>query len=203
MWTRCRLWVSVVDSHKLNLLAGWFPLSRLPRASWWLAPSSATAGGPKPRRDRPALWLTGLHHSSIGPLARGTCCPEALMEVRTQAISLSTRRLTYVSWITLWDNNLAPAHQVLKMDWWMAMYVWKHAFPLSHSVNISTLGLTEFVLWPWGECLPNLCSVYAVSAWNSLAKTEMTAVFNLWFHVRAQPHKICGPVAHCAVNYVM
>lgn len=67
---------------ELNLLAGWFHQSRLPRASWWLAPSSATAGGPKPRPDRPALWLTGLPHSLIGPLARGTCCPEALMEVR-------------------------------------------------------------------------------------------------------------------------
>lgn len=74
---------------KLNLPAGWFPQSHLPRASWWLAPSSATAGGPKPRPDRLALWLTGPLHSSIVLLARGTCCLEALTEVRTQTLSLS------------------------------------------------------------------------------------------------------------------
>lgn len=103
---------------------GWFPQSRLPRASWWLAPSSATVGGPRPKPDRPVLWLTDLPHSSKGPLARGTCCHKALMEVRGQVVFLSAQMFVER----------------------MGLFGWKHTNP-SHRqcVNILSHSLTGLV----------------------------------------------------------
>lgn len=77
-----------------NFSIGWSLQSRLPRASWWLAPSSATVGGPKLRPDRPAPWLTGRPLSLKGRSARGTCWREALMEVRLKTDSVIFQRQT-------------------------------------------------------------------------------------------------------------
>lgn len=65
----------------LNVFAGWFLQSRLPKAFWSLAPNFATVVEPRPKQDRLVLSLTGLPHSLSGPLASGTCFLGALMAV--------------------------------------------------------------------------------------------------------------------------
>ena len=61
--------------------AGSCPLSPHPKASWLWAPSSGIAGGPRHRRARPAPSSTGPRPFLNVPLANGTPCPAALMEV--------------------------------------------------------------------------------------------------------------------------
>lgn len=70
------------------------------------------------------------------------------------------------------------------------MYAWKHASPLSRRVNISAIGLIDFALWLWREC-------DVVRVWNSLTKTEMRAVLNLWVHVRAETIKAWTLQSRC------
>ena len=57
------------------------PLSPHPKASWSWAPSSGIAGGPRHRHARPAPSSTGPRPFLNVPLANGTPCPAALMEV--------------------------------------------------------------------------------------------------------------------------
>lgn len=150
----------VVVWHKWNLPVGWFPQSRLRKASWWLAPSSATADEPKPRPDKPALWLTGQPHSLKGPLARGTCCHEALTEVRTHHCPHSL--------LTLMLSDYVIRQQLVTSSWWLATYEWKQS-TLTKCKNVR--GMVYL------RCFMTL---------KGLPKTEMKVVFNLWFHVQAQ-----------------
>lgn len=120
---RCRICVHLVEFHRLNPPAGWFPQSRLPRGSWWLAPSSATAGGPRLRPDRPVLWLTGLLHSLNALLARGTCCPEVLMEVRNPFHLIVHINVQLNPWLCCYLIT-CPSWQVHKTDWWMGVTYW-------------------------------------------------------------------------------